>query len=114
MRQPVDAKIDVRESYCRINKICWNFPPPPPLGGGRGGRGGTKHKHKQTSYSAAFHTNFREVKEFFFFFFLGFTQSIKITKIQLSGEEEEKKKTVRYSLGEFEIMRVTITYDSSI
>ena len=27
-----------------------------------------------------------------FFFFLGFTQNIKITKIQLSGEEEKKKK----------------------
>ena len=113
MRQPVDAKIDVRESYCRINKICWNFPAPPGRGGG--GWGGTKHKHKQTIYSAAFHTNFQGVKEIFFFF-LGFTQNIKITKIQLSGEEEKKKKkkTVRYSLGEFEIMRVTITYDSSI
>ena len=72
MRQPVDAKIDVRESYCRINKICWNFPAPP--------RGVTKHKHKQTIYSAASHTNFQGVKEIFFFFFWVLHKTLKSKK----------------------------------
>ena len=74
MRQPVDAKIDVRESYCRINKICWNFPAPP--------RGVTKHKHKKTIYSAASHTNFQGVKEIFFFFFFFFWVLHKTLKSQ--------------------------------
>ena len=50
MRQPVDAKIDVRESYCRINKICWNFPAPPPwAGGGGGGEEQNTNTNKQST-----------------------------------------------------------------
>ena len=76
--------------------------------------GGNKTQTQTNNLLSSFPHKFSRSEGNFFFFFLGFTQNIKITKIQLSGEEEKKKKTVRYSLGEFEIMRVTITYDSSI
>ena len=77
MRQPVDAKIDVRESYCRTN---W----------GGGNKTQTQTQTQTNNLFSSFPHKFSRSKGIFFFFW-GFTQNIKITKIQLSGEEGKKK-----------------------
>ena len=59
------------------------------LPGPRGG--GNKTQTQTNNLLSSFPHKFSR-SEGIFFFFLGFTQNIKITKIQLSGEEEKKKK----------------------
>ena len=64
---------------------------PGPPGGGGGGVGAVNKTQTQTNnLLSTFPHKFSRSEGNFFF--LGFTQNIKITKIQLSGEEEKKKK----------------------
>ena len=57
--------------------------------------GGNKTQTQTNNLLSSFSHKFSR-SEGNFFFFLGFTQNIKITKIQLSGEEEKKKKKKLY------------------
>ena len=70
MRQPVDAKIDVRESYCRINKICWNFPAP--RGGGEENK--TQTQTQTNNLLSSFPHKFSRSEGNFFFFFGFYTK----------------------------------------